>query len=120
MSRAWLPRRILARIQILTAALAMLAATPIAHAQDPGSQASSLTVLGNDSHMRRCTGFFAAGNISDQAVEMCTRALTYPRLTREGAVEIHTDRGIIYLRRHEGDEALADFNAVLAIDPQNA
>jgi tetratricopeptide (TPR) repeat protein len=123
MSRAWLPRRILAGIETALAGVvlaAALAAAPRAAAQDPNSTGGALTVLGSDSRARACANFVNSGSASDEAVEACTRALANPRLTREGAIELHSNRGIIYLRRHEGQQALADFEAAIALDPDNA
>jgi tetratricopeptide (TPR) repeat protein len=117
MSRAWLPRRLLAGLCVLPAVLAVLASN--AAAQDPNHDPTAVTVVGNDQHVRRCGVLFAAGDFSDAVLDACTRALGYPRLTHDGAVQIHMARGITYLRRHEGDQALADFNAVLALEPRD-
>jgi tetratricopeptide (TPR) repeat protein len=118
MSRAWLPRRIVAGLCVLPAVLTFVV-EPAAWAQDPNRDPFAVTVYGNDSNARRCGALFAAGNTSDEVVQLCTRALSYPRLTRQGALGLHTNLGITRLRRHEGDEALAEFDAVLALDPQN-
>lgn len=118
MSRAWLPRRILAGI--LPAALLALGAASIAQAQDPNHEAQAITVVGNDPDVRRCTALSSAGDTSDAMIAACTRALTYPRLTHDNAVQINAVIGIAHLRRHEGEAAIASFDAVLALEPRNA
>lgn len=120
MSRAWLPRRIVVGIQAAVATLALAAFANIAVAQDPNTTSGSLSILGNNSRARACAALVAAGAATDAAVATCTSALGNPRLSTAGAIELHSDRGITYLRRHQGEEALADFEAALAIDPNNA
>ena len=61
-----------------------------------------------------------AGDISDRALEECTRALRYPHLSSSGAQQITINRGVIRLRRSEFDMALADFDAVIGQNPDNA
>jgi Tfp pilus assembly protein PilF len=117
MSRAWLPSRILAGI---LSATSLLLAAPVARAQDPNSEASAMTIVGNDANVRRCASLFAAANTTDEVVSACTRALTYPRLTHDNAVQINMALGVIRLRRHEGDAAATSFDAVLALEPRNA
>jgi Tfp pilus assembly protein PilF len=89
-------------------------------AQDPGSDPRSVSIIGGDQHARRCVDAVAQGDVSDRSVEECSNALRYARLSREGRVELEVDRGVIYLRRHQNDLALADFDAVIALDPRNA
>jgi tetratricopeptide (TPR) repeat protein len=117
MSRAWLPSRILAGIA-LTTTLTM-AATSSAHAQDPNHEAQAITVVGNDADLRRCSSMFGAGTTTDDVIRSCTRALRYPRLTHDNAVQVNMAIGVIHLRRREGDDAVAAFDAVLALEPRN-
>jgi Tfp pilus assembly protein PilF len=120
MSRAWLPRRIVLGFQVTLAAIALTAFVNAASAQDPNTTSGSLSILGNDSRARACAALVAAGAATDAAIATCTSALGNPRLSAGGAIELHSDRGITYLRRQQGQEALADFEAALAIDPNNA
>ncbi len=116
MSRAWLPRRILAGA--LAAGLLLFA--PVAAAQDPNSEPRAMTVVGNDSNVRQCSALFALGNTTDTALNACTRALRYPRLTHDNTVQINMAIGVMHLRRREGDSAVTAFDAVLALEPRNA
>ena len=61
-----------------------------------------------------------AGVATDELVEECTRALAYPHLTRAGEEQILIDRGVVHMRRHEGDAAIADFDEVMRRNPRNA
>ena len=116
MSRAWLPRRILAGALVA----GFLSFAPAAYAQDPNSEPRAMTVVGNDSNVRQCSALFSMGNTTDAVIGACTRALTYPRLTHDNAVQINMALGVIHLRRREGDSAIAAFDAVLALEPRNA
>src|SRR5690348_2105889 len=116
MSRAWLPRRIIAFVL----PIGFLLCAPVAGAQDPNSEARAMTVVGNDSNVRQCSALFALGNTTDQAIDACTRALHYPRLTHDNAVQINMAIGVMRLRRREGDGAVTAFDAVLVLEPRNA
>src|SRR5690348_9750106 len=118
MSRAWLPSRILAGIALTT--LFTVAAPSSAHAQDPNHEAQAITVVGNDADLRRCGSLFGAGATTDEVIGACMRALRYPRLTHDNAVQVNMAIGVIRLRRREGDGAVTAFDAVLALEPRNA
>ena len=119
MSRAWLPMRI--RVWIPAALVALVAfGAESASAQMGGGDASAVTVIGNDRNGRICITNVAAGDSSDETLAACTRAMSYARLSRAGERQLLIDRGIVYLRRREGELALADFDAVIARDPDNA
>ncbi|MBI3437289.1 MAG: hypothetical protein HY054_01315 [Proteobacteria bacterium] len=118
MSRAWLPSRIRARFAI--AALAVLAVASAAQAQDPNREAQAITVVGNDADLRRCSSMFGAGATTEEVIGACTRALRYPRLTHDNAVQINMAIGVIHLRRREAEGAIAAFDTVLALEPRNA
>lgn len=66
-----------------------------------------------------CAAAAANGVATEQAVRDCTRALGRERvsLTRRS---ILINRGAVYLARREGELALADFDAVIASDHDNA
>jgi tetratricopeptide (TPR) repeat protein len=90
---------------------------PAAFAQnDP----RAVTVIGGDRHAQRCLDGVVAGDASDQLVEECTRAMAYPHLTRAGEEQILIDRGVVHMRRHENDAAIADFDAVMERNAHNA
>lgn len=81
---------------------------------------SAVTVIGEDRNGRACLTAVAAGDSSDETLTACTRAMSYNRLTRAAERELLIDRGIVYLRRREGDLALADFDEVISRDRRNA
>jgi tetratricopeptide (TPR) repeat protein len=56
----------------------------------------------------------------DDAVQACDRALTTERLSRPNRIATLINRGAIHLRRREGEAALSDFDAVVALAPRNA
>lgn len=107
-------------MHVVGAAFACAVLAQSAAAQDPNTDPSAVTVIGNDSHARRCINGVSQGDTSDTVLAECARGLTNPRLTRGGAVLLHTDRGVAYLRRQQTAEAIADFDAVLALEPNNA
>ncbi len=98
----------------------LLGAASLADAQDPGSEPRSTTIIGGDAHARRCSLAISQGNIADAAVEACERALRYPRLTREGQIQIRVNLGVMRLRRQEGQAAVDQFDAVIVMEPRNA
>lgn len=118
MSGAALPRRFIAGISALSAVAIALWAAP-AVAQDPRIDPRSVTVIGADPHGRRCLQGVAAGDSSDRTIADCTRALRNSRLSRESAQILLVDRGVTYLRRREGEPALADFDAAIEVDHRN-
>ena len=87
-----------------------------AQAQSP----RAVQIIGGDAHAERCVSASLAGDISDRGLEECTRALRYPHLSSSGAQQITINRGVIRLRRSEFDLALADFDAVIAQNADNA
>jgi tetratricopeptide (TPR) repeat protein len=89
-------------------------------AQDPNADTRAVTVIGADTHARRCGTFVAANDSTDHTVDECSRALHYPRLSRDAEIELLVNRGVTYLRRQQNDLALADFDNVIAMDPRNA
>lgn len=68
----------------------------------------------------RCSEAAAAGVSDDAAVEACNRAINSERLNRANRIATHLNRGAIHLRRSEGAAAIIDFDAVLAVQPENA
>ncbi len=68
----------------------------------------------------RCALAAADQVIDDDALEACDRAITTERLSRANKIATFINRGAIHLRRREGEAALADFDAVVALAPRNA
>lgn len=118
MSGAALPRRFLAGISALSAVMIAAWAAP-AWAQDPRVDPRAVTVIGSDAQGRRCLQEVGQGDTSDRAVTACTRALRNPRLSREATLVLLVNRGVTYLRRREGELALADFDAAITVDQRN-
>jgi tetratricopeptide (TPR) repeat protein len=114
MSRDGLPRRF--TVTALAATLTAMLALGEAHSQDP----RAVTVIGSDSNARRCGDGVVAGDISDRTIEECTRALNYRGLDRTTRLQVLNNRGVAHLRRQEYESALADFDAVAALDRRNA
>ena len=112
MSRAWLPRR---NVAFVLAALGFALVTGGAAAHDPNSEPSAMTVVGTDANVRQCSSLFSLGNTTDEAINACTRALRYPRLSHDNAVQINMAIGVMRLRRREGDSAVTAFDAVLTL-----
>jgi len=117
MSGAWLPRR----FPLWIPAIAWAFTAGVAHAaQDPHDDPRAVTVVGSDANGRRCGQAVMAGDSSDATLAVCTRALGYARLAREGRIQLLVNRGVTYLRRGESAAALADFDAVISLDSRNA
>lgn len=66
--------------------------------------------------------YFAAESqdTSRQAMSACNKALTEQAITPEDRVATYVNRGILYLRRANVDEANADFDRALKLDPGQA
>lgn len=71
-------------------------------------------------HARVCNDFATTGNFSDAAVARCTRALREERANRANLIITLMNRGNIYAARREPELALADFDAIIEIDENNA
>lgn len=102
-------------------ALLMFAfAAPPAAAQDPSADPRATTIYGGDANARRCGQSLVLDDISDASIRACERALEYPRLTRTAQMQVRVTLGVLRLRRQEADAALAQFDAVIALEPRNA
>jgi tetratricopeptide (TPR) repeat protein len=96
----------------LVVALAAGAATDRAHA--------AATVIGSGPG-RLCYEKTAAGLFDDEALEACDAALGQrDRLSPKDYMATLSNRGVMHLRRREGEAALVDFAGVLAMDERNA
>ncbi|MGD9967219.1 MAG: tetratricopeptide repeat protein [Hyphomonadaceae bacterium] len=119
MSRAWLPRRFSSPIPALSAAVALtVSLLGAAHAQR--TDTTAVTVVGRDPNARRCSEFVLRGDASDATIDVCNEALNYRRLERPAQLQLLVNRGVTHLRRSEWRDALADFDAVIALDRRQA
>lgn len=118
MSRAWLPRRFSTVIPALAAAVAISAFAGEAMAQN--ADPTAVTVVGRDPNARRCSQLVLRGDVTDETIETCTEALDYRRLERQAQLQLLINRGVTHLRRREWPAALADFDAVIALDRRQA
>ncbi len=67
-----------------------------------------------------CSRYVAEGDVSDAAVTACDRAIATERLNRQLEIATRINRGALHLRRRDGAPALADFEAVIALDARHA
>ncbi|MBC7768520.1 MAG: tetratricopeptide repeat protein [Phycisphaerales bacterium] len=104
----------------IPAFIAAVALSAAAAAQDPRVDPRAMTVIGSDAHARRCGALVAGGDSTDATIEACTRALNYRRISREGQVQVLVNRGVTHMRRQQNDLAVADFDAVIGLDRENA
>ena len=103
---------------------ALFVAAPNAHAQLGGvgqreRETGARTTVGAP-NAQACMDAIAAGNSSNEAMEFCNRAVESENLPRATRLAIRINRGAMHLRRHEGEAALADFDAVIEVDRRNA
>lgn len=103
---------------------ALFVAAPNAHAQLGGvgqreRETGSRTTVGAP-NAQACMDAIVAGNSTDEAMAFCNRAVESENLPRATRLAIRINRGAMHLRRHEGADALADFDAVIAVDRRNA
>lgn len=89
---------------------------------------TSITIFGGSS-AREC--YEAAADVADRerpsprgmlrnAVAACDRALVGEALPHDEIVATHVNRGILRLNIGDADAAIADFDAALRLDPQEA
>jgi tetratricopeptide (TPR) repeat protein len=107
----------------MASAIVALAFSGIARADDVGAAAErtkgARTIVGaHDSVI--CANAAAQGASDDVALAACTRALETERLNRANRIATLTNRGAIHLRQRNGEAALADFDAVIALAPRHA
>lgn len=83
---------------------------------------AAATVLGHGPE-RECYEVANQGRYDDRALAACDAALddrNINQLERRDRIATLVNRGIVHLRRREGAPALADFDAVIALDARNA
>lgn len=82
----------------------------------PVSASASVISLGSD-HAAACYRAAEDRDASRAGLESCNKAMAEEGLMRNDEVATHVNRGIIYLIRGNVREANADFDAALALDP---
>ncbi len=121
MSRYRLPRRLAAAcsVAIWLGFAATAAAQPRESDFRYGDRVSSSRTSYGTPEEAACAEHAARGIATEQAVIDCSRALARERVSLNRR-SILINRGAIYLNRREGEAALADFDAVIATDSDNA
>lgn len=108
--------------QVAFAAMVLMALLPAAARADENAAErtkGARTMVGAPDSVA-CALAAANQVIDNDAVGACDRAITTERLSRANRIATLINRGAIHLRRREGDAALADFDAVIALAPRNA
>lgn len=82
----------------------------------PASAAASVITMGSG-YAESCYHAADARDASRQSMEACDKALTEQAITEGDRVATHVNRGILFMIRRKVSEANADFDAALAIDP---
>ncbi|MEZ5956498.1 MAG: tetratricopeptide repeat protein [Hyphomonadaceae bacterium] len=96
--------------------MAPFAEVALAQRSDP----SAVTVVGRDPNARRCSDQVLRGDTSDATIGFCNEALGYRHLTQAAEVVLRINRGVTHMRRQENEQALADFDVVIALQPHHA
>jgi len=108
------------RVALAAGLLAASAQAAAPASAQPRQDTAARTQIGGSGAASRCHRAVGAGAADDTAVAQCTRAIDNERLVRADLVAAYINRGVLHLRRSEGQLALADFDAVIAIDPRVA
>ncbi len=83
-----------------------------------GAASASVVVLGN-SNARLCYEAAESPLMPQMRdLQVCDEALLRDGLARFETVATHVNRGILRLRRSQVDEAVADFDMAIAVDPE--
>lgn len=117
MSRAWLPRRFSSTIPALAVFAAAVCFADVAAAQN--TDPTAVTVVGRDPNARRCVQQVMRGDTADATIGVCTDALGYRHLTQQAEIQLLVNRGVTYMRRQMNEQALADFDRVIEIQPRH-
>ncbi len=67
-----------------------------------------------------CSKAAANSLLDDESIAACDRALSTERLSRANRIATLTNRGALHLRRREAEQALADFDAIIALEARHA
>lgn len=128
MSRRRLPRRFPGAILALGFAIGAIsasAALPPAWAQvssAPVSRAresSARAVIGAP-NAQACSVGVTNRDSSDATLQACDRALSHEQMSRSGQIGMLFNRGTLHMRRRSAEAALADYDAILALEANNA
>ena len=78
------------------------------------------TTYGDSGPMERCFSAARGARPDDAAIRDCDEALTRSNISNHDRINTTVNRGVLHLQRREGEAALADFDAVIALDSHNA
>ena len=81
--------------------------------------AAAVTVIGN-SAARLCYEASESQIRTGVGIDNCDRALETENLSRYDTVATHVNRGILRMRKGRIDDAIADFDAAIELDPRQA
>lgn len=81
------------------------------------ASAHTLTVAGRNADARACYNSARFDRAWVETLPRCTRALTDPSLSRSDEVATLVNRGILRLRTSDLDGSIADFDAAMALSP---
>lgn len=78
----------------------------------------AITVLGNSAARMCYESADSPAQPTQAAVRQCDRAFTDEAMSMRDTVATHVNRGILKLRRGQVDEAIADFDSAISLDPR--
>jgi tetratricopeptide (TPR) repeat protein len=112
--------RVLYALGLVGLAVALAAGShALAQEQGAGLRAQSRTVIGGSGNSLRCSQAAIRGTAADADLLACTTAIERDRLRGADLVATRINRGVMLLRRNDARGALADFDAVVALDPRS-
>jgi tetratricopeptide (TPR) repeat protein len=121
MSRRRDPRRFRLALGAACLALAGLALPAVGQTtRDARSSIAMRTMIGGHRDARACQQAAASERPDGLAIAACDRALSADPVTRRERAALLFARGVMRIRRQEERAALADFDAALAIMPEQA
>jgi tetratricopeptide (TPR) repeat protein len=100
--------------------LVVFAVLGVAYAAPQASDPLAVQIIGGDSHANRCVQAVMGNDITDRAINECTRALRYPRLSATGEQQLLINRGVLRMRRGEFITAIEDFDETIRQNERNA
>ena len=84
------------------------------------ANAHSVTVIGNNADAIACYRAADSEARRPDAIETCSAALRSTDLDNRDRMATFVNRGIVYFRLEQFPQALADFDAAMAIEPRQA
>jgi tetratricopeptide (TPR) repeat protein len=118
MSRAGFARRFAAALALGVVGLAGAAAAQSDDAFSRARRGGAVTTFGSPA-AQVCMQRLSAGDVSDQALEACTYAIS-ESVSPANRLGLYINRGVLHLRRQEPELALADFDAAIALNRREA